>query len=168
MIGLLGAGTFVFYDEVKALASSHFGIAAPGMQQASVADVPLRATSSGTVELKARDNGHYVTRADLNGRPVDVMVDTGATLVALTYDDARRAGVYLKDADFTLGVATANGTARVAPVTLDRVSIGNLTVRQVSAVVAEPGKLPVTLLGMSFLSRLQRVDMRGGTLLLQN
>ena len=71
------------------------------------------------------------------------------------------------DRDFTQMVRTANGVARVAPVTLDRVSIGDITVRNVPASVSERGMLGTTLLGMSFLKRPSSVDMRGGTLILQ-
>ena len=96
-----------------------------------------------------------------------MLVDSGASIVALTYEDASRAGVYVRDSDYTQRVSTANGSARVAPVTLDRVSIGDITVRNVPAAVSERGKLGTSLLGMSFLGRLQRVDMRGGVLVLQ-
>jgi aspartyl protease family protein len=106
--------------------------------------------------------------AEINGRSIDVMVDTGATLVALTYEDAERAGIYTKSSDFTHRVSTANGSARVAPVSLERISIGDITVRNVQGVVSERGKLKVTLLGMSFLGRLDRVDMRSGVLVLQD
>jgi aspartyl protease family protein len=119
------------------------------------------------VRIEASGHGHYVTRAEINGRPIDVLVDTGASIVALTYDDARRAGVLVRDSDYTQRVSTANGQARVAPVTLDRVSIGDITVRNVPAAVSEPDSLATTLLGMSFLGRLQRVDMRPGVLVLQ-
>jgi aspartyl protease family protein len=94
------------------------------------------------------------------------MVDTGATMVALTYEDASRAGMYIRDRDYTQRVSTANGAARVAPVILDRVSVGTITVRNVPAAVSEPGMLATSLLGMSFLGRLQRVDMRSGVLVL--
>ena len=83
------------------------------------------------------------------------MVDTGASQVALTFEDASRAGIYVRDRDFTQQVRTANGVARVAPVTLDRVSIGDITVRDVPASVSERGMLGTTLLGMSFLKRLE-------------
>ena len=120
-----------------------------------------------TVEIKAGAHGHYYVRAEINGRPVDAMVDSGASIVALTYEDAERAGIYIRDRDYTQRVNTANGIARIAPVVLDRVSIGDITVRNVPAAVSEPGKLMTSLLGMSFLGRLQRVDMRGGILVLQ-
>jgi aspartyl protease family protein len=119
------------------------------------------------VEIKAGAHGHYFASAEVNGRPIDVLVDSGASIVALTYDDARRAGLFVRSSDYTQRVSTANGFARVAPVVLDRISIGAITVRNVPAAVTEPGSLATSLLGMSFLARLQRVDMRGGTLVLQ-
>lgn len=121
---------------------------------------------AGDVTLRATDHGHFETSAEINGRDVDVMVDTGATLVALTYEDAERAGIYLKPSDFTRGVATANGTAKFAPVTLDSISIGSITVRNINGGVMERGKLNRTLLGMSFLGKLSRVEMRRNALVL--
>lgn len=111
--------------------------------------------------------GHYHAEAEINGRRVNVLVDTGATMVALTYEDAGTLGLPVRDSDFTHRVSTANGFGRIAPVMIDRISIGDITVRNVRGAVMEPGKLGTTLLGMSFLGRLQRVDMRAGTLVLQ-
>lgn len=125
------------------------------------------AAERGTVALPAGAYGHFQTEAEINGRTIGVMVDTGASLVALTYDDARRAGIYVNPADFTGIAQTANGTARVAPVTISRIEIGDITVRNVAGVVSERGKSDRTLLGMSFLGRLSRVEMRSGTLVLQ-
>lgn len=123
-------------------------------------------SSFGDVVLRATSNGHYLAEAEINGRPIDVLVDTGATLVALRYEDAENAGIYLKPSDFTHFVSTANGKARVAPITIDRISIGRIEVRNVPGAVSERGALAQTLLGMTFLGRLSRVDMRGGELVL--
>lgn len=131
------------------------------------AAVEAQASSdAGDVELKAGPSGHFETEVEVNGSSIDVMVDTGATLVALTYEDAERAGIYLKSADFTHEVKTANGTAKVAPVEISSISIGDITVRNIRAAVTERGKLHKTLLGMSFLSRLSRVEMRSNALVL--
>src|SRR5262249_38854004 len=111
--------------------------------------------------------GHYHAEVDINGRSIDAMIDTGATIVALTYDDAMHAGIRVRESDFTQRVNTANGIGRVAPVMLDRISIGDIEVRNVPAPVSGRGMLTRTLLGMSFLRRLARVDMRDGKLLLQ-
>ena len=119
------------------------------------------------VELKAGAFGHYRAQAEINGRPVEVFVDSGASLVVLSHEDAERAGLRPRAQDYTQRVSTANGVTRVAPMLLDRVSIGDISVRNVEAAIGEPGKLGQSLLGMTFLGRLQRVDMRAGVLLLQ-
>jgi aspartyl protease family protein len=123
--------------------------------------------SPGSVSLPAGKYGHFLTEAEINGRDIDVMVDTGASVVALSYNDAERAGIFVNPSDFTHTAQTANGIARVAPVTISRIRIGDIMVRNVQAVVSERGASERTLLGMSFLGRLSRVEMRGGTLVLE-
>lgn len=121
-----------------------------------------------TVELRAGNHGHFHARARINGRQIETLVDTGASIVALTWEDATSAGIHVRNSDFTHRVSTANGVARVAIVTLDSVSVEDIEVRNVRAAVAEPGKLTTTLLGMSFLGQLSRAEMRRGTLILQD
>jgi aspartyl protease family protein len=160
----------VYHEHIRAMARVALGTSTPAAQieqDSRLTRVARQSlTSARTVELKAGQNGHYYARAEVNGRAIDVLVDTGATMVALTWDDANRAGLVIRDSDYTQRIHTANGMGRVAPVTLDRVSIGSITVRDVPAAVSEPGMLTTSLLGMSFLGRLQRVDMRSGVLLL--
>jgi len=131
-------------------------------------DAPVVAShASNSVTLPAGQYGHFLTEAEINGREIGVMVDTGASLVALTYNDAVRAGIFVKPSDFTHTAQTANGIARVAPVTISRIEIGDITVRNVKGVVSERGASERTLLGMSFLGRLSRVEMRGDKLELE-
>ncbi len=160
-----------YFGEIRAvtgLAQIERPAHAGELSRPSQGEPHIAQTSRGrVVELKAGPFGHFHTRAEINGRPISVMVDSGASMVALTYEDARAAGFTVRDSDFTHRVNTANGMARVAPVTIDRLSIGDITVRNVPGAVLEAGKLETTLLGMSFLSRLQRVDMRSGMLVLQ-
>jgi len=160
------------YDELKAYTATALGVPAaddrPMPQQATLQDRTTPQISGDHVRLKASHYGHFITDAKINGRSVKVMVDTGASMVAMTYEDAERAGIYLNHSDFTHRVNTANGVARVAPVTLHSVSIGSIKVRNVRAAVSERGRLQTTLLGMTFLSRLDRVDMRQGELILKD
>ncbi|MDX2259456.1 MAG: TIGR02281 family clan AA aspartic protease [Hyphomicrobiaceae bacterium] len=121
----------------------------------------------GVVELSADSYGHYSSDIEVNGRSITAMVDTGASIVALSHEDAVAAGIYVAERDYTHRVNTANGVARVAPIRLDRVRIGDIVVRDVQAAVSEPGRLSGTLLGMSFLSRLSRFEFRAGTLVLE-
>lgn len=171
-LAAVGAAALFHYDDIKSVTSAALGLPSPEEYARELAEakkaVAPPAGSGGAVELRAERSGHFLTAAEINGRGVDVMVDTGATLVALSYEDAERAGIYLKPQDFTHGVSTANGRAKVAPVTLSKVSIGDITVRDVRAVVSEPGRLNTSLLGMSFLGRLSRFEMRSGTLYLQD
>jgi aspartyl protease family protein len=170
VVALIGAAAFSHYDDLKTGAERLLGLppsAGEEARQDAAAEVEAVAHLQTIVEIKAGRNGHFNTQAEVNGRPIEVMVDTGATMVALSYEDAERAGIYLDRGDFTRSVTTANGVARVAPITLDRVSIGDITVRDVPAAVAEPGRLGTSLLGLSFLSRLSRFDMRSGILVLQ-
>ena len=103
------------------------------------------------------EDGHYWAEARMNartgGRPIRVMVDTGASVVALTRADAQRLGVHVTAADFSGTIVTAAGRVRAAPVTLASVSIGGTRVNDVEALVIENG-LPHSLLGMSYLGRL--------------
>lgn len=175
LVALASAGfSVVYFAEIKAVARSLLGLQAMPTAGIAGSDLPRQEGNRAApvsrgriVELKAGAHGHYFASAEINGRLIDVMVDSGASLVALTYEDARRAGLSVRDSDYTHRVNTANGTTRVAPVTLDRVSIGDITVRNVPAAVSEPGKLGTSLLGMSFLGRLQQIDIRSGVLVLK-
>jgi aspartyl protease family protein len=173
VVAVIGVAALSHFETLKTGAERMLGLPTPAdIAEAETNRIPApraanKISLGSLVEIKAESNGHFNTEADINGRPIDVMIDTGATMVALSYEDAERAGIYLNRSDFTRAVSTANGIARVAPVTLDRVSVGNITVRNVPAAVAEPGRLKTSLLGMSFLSRLSRFDMRSGRLVLQ-
>jgi aspartyl protease family protein len=168
-LALAGAAaiSLVYFSEIKNVARFTLGLPATEVRLSRLAKPTRGAAGDRTVQIKAGPHGHYYASVEINGHSVDVLVDSGASIVALTYDDARRAGVYVRNGDYTQRVSTANGLARVAPVVLDRISIGDITVRNVPAAVTEPGRLATSLLGMSFLGRLQRVDMRAGTLVLQ-
>lgn len=122
---------------------------------------------AGSAEINRGADGHWRAEARMNGRKVNVLVDTGATLVALTPDDAKAAGVNVRSLRFTESVRTASGTARAATITIERIQIGTVRLRDVEAMVIDRG-LPVSLLGMSFLSRLEKFDVRGQTLRLRD
>ena len=115
----------------------------------------------------ARD-GHFYVDAEIDGgRLKRMLIDTGATFVALSYEDAASLGVYPGPGDFKHEIRTANGKAYVALTTLGQVRLGDIVVENVQALVAEPGMLDVSLLGMSFLSRLSRVEASGNELVLR-
>jgi aspartyl protease family protein len=127
--------------------------------------LPGRAATRGrTVEIARARGGSFSVAAQVNGARVDMMLDTGASAVVLTQEAARAAGLPLEVLNYSVQVDTANGRTRAAPVTLDRLSIGGITERSVPALIAQPGQLRVSLLGMSFLNRLERWEVRGDRL----
>ncbi len=106
-----------------------------------------------TASLTADGNGHFITTGTVNGATVRFMVDTGATSVALGASDARRANVSLANAR-PIMVQTANGITQAWLVTLNSVRVGDVTLNQVEGTVHQHD-LPVALLGMSFLNRME-------------
>ena len=106
--------------------------------------------------------------ADINGRSVPLLVDTGASVIAIDRDVAERLGIDPERLNYSSRVRTANGIARAAEVRLDSVRIGPIERRNVSAVVTEGPGIGISLLGMSFLGTLSSVDFRGDRLLLRD
>ena len=130
--------------------------------------VPGHVVSHGrSVEIGRGNAGDFAITAQINGARVAMVLDTGASSVVLTRDDAKAAGLPLEVLKYTVNIDTANGRARAAPVTLDRIAIGGLVERSVEALVAQPGQLKMSLLGMSFLNRLQTWQVSGDRLVLR-
>ena len=113
-------------------------------------------------------NGHFETPVTVNGATVQMLVDTGASRVALSYEDAETLGLNPASLAFTQTVSTANGEARAASVTLAEVSIGPIVRQNIKAMVTEEGKLDQSLLGMSFLSTLDFLQMQTDELRLRD
>lgn len=141
--------------------------AGPVAEAAATAEPSQRAPRSG-FEVKAERDGHFYLEAEINFRPVRMMVDTGATVVALRASDARAAGIRVTAADFTQPVQTANGTTGAAEALLDVIAIEDIEVRNVRALVIPDEKLRTSLLGGSFLHRLRRFEVSDGTLMFEN
>lgn len=123
--------------------------------------------SGGTMRLRADAQGHYSGDFRINGRQVQGLIDTGATYVALNESFARRLGYTGNQLDFRYSVDTANGKTKAAHVTLDRVEIGGISVRDVEAFVLKDGALSSTLVGMSFLRKLASYSVADGSLSLK-
>lgn len=118
------------------------------------------------VRLGADARGHFSAEFKLNGRRVEALVDTGATLVAINRATARRIGINLVPADFVYQVNTANGAAKAAAAVIDELQIGRIIVGKVEAMVLEDRALKSALIGMSFLNRLEKFQVEDGGLLL--
>ncbi len=119
------------------------------------------------VSIPASSNGHYFIHAQINGRAVEVVVDTGATLVAVPLSVARRIGVHPRPDEFTSASRTANGVVYGARATLRSLKLGAISLRDVDALVLPDKALGMTLLGMSALKRLSAMDISNGVMVLE-
>jgi aspartyl protease family protein len=113
-------------------------------------------TENSSVTLTADASGHFVTEGSINGATVKLLIDTGATMVSLNSSEAKRIGLNYLKGERSL-VTTANGLVPVYKVKLDTVKIGDISLSNVDALVHEGENLPIVLMGMSFLNR---VDMK--------
>jgi aspartyl protease family protein len=130
--------------------------------------VPGRAATRGRiVEIARGRGGSFDVSTAVNGGKVPMILDTGASAVVLTQEAAKAAGLPLEVLSYSVTVDTANGKTRAAAVTLDSVSVGGLTERSVPALIAQPGQLRTSLLGMSFLNRLESWEVRGDKLIMR-
>ncbi|MEP5632875.1 MAG: TIGR02281 family clan AA aspartic protease [Tateyamaria sp.] len=120
-----------------------------------------RFDGDGTIEIPRSRDGHYYLTLDINGAPIEFIVDTGASEIVLNAEDAKTAGLPAEDLVFLGRAATANGEVRTAPVRLDTVSIGPHTDTNVRAVVND-GELWQSLLGMGYLQNWGRIEIADG------
>ena len=120
----------------------------------------------GEVIVSRRLSGEFSVAARVNGARVTFLFDTGASMVVLAASDARRAGVDAAGLTFDVPVTTANGAALAAEVQLNEIAVGPIVMRNVGALVARPGALEESLLGMSFLERLKSYTVERGRLIL--
>jgi aspartyl protease family protein len=158
-------------DMLRSVSAPHAAIPAPALppmpqQQAATPYQPPqsrpRTTGWGVEELSPDSYSQYRANIEVNGARIQTLVDTGASWVALTAEDARQLNLDPPRSAYTIKTQTANGVAMSAPVKLREIRIGNITVYDVDALVSEPGKLGVSLLGMSFLRKLSSFQVADG------
>jgi aspartyl protease family protein len=147
--------------------------AAPARANTTVAAVvpaarpaPGRPRVANALTFAADPSGHYFVDAAVNGAPIRFMVDTGATFIALSPQDAAAAGIASQNLSFSEAMSTANGVTHAARISLRSVRLGQLEVEDVAAVVMDQ-PMPFSLLGMSFLSRVDGYSIRDGVLTIE-
>ena len=119
-----------------------------------------------TLDKNPRD-GQFWTDARINNKKITLLIDTGASSVALTLDDAKRAGVRVKSLKYNLPVNTAGGQVMAARTTLKSIKVGPIKVRDVRAVVIPEG-LHVSLLGMTYLGEVRKIEVSPDKMVLKN
>jgi aspartyl protease family protein len=143
-------------------------LAALRQDRAGAAAAPAGAVQGdgwNSITVASDDGGHFLVEATVNGVGVTFLVDSGASAVVLSPEDARRAGYRASQLRFTGTASTANGDVRLAPVSLRELRVGQLSLRGLPAVV-NGAPMPVSLLGMSFLNRLEAWDAKRDRLVL--
>jgi aspartyl protease family protein len=159
---ILGAGVVA-----ARLADRSVPIAASPSAMAAAQEPAPAASNSRTVTLSRSSDGHFRTEARVDGRRLELIVDTGASQIALRASDAARLGIHPTPRDYNVRVSTANGITRAALIQLQRVEVEDIVVRDVAALVQPDEALGVNLLGMSFLSRVRWTHERGKLILEQ-
>lgn len=164
-IGLGLIAGYAYRDELTSVAYRVAGELLPPGQTIQVETVPGQETA---VRIRRRGDGHFIARTDINGSAATMLVDTGASSVVLRPADAERAGIEVRRLTYSVAVQTANGTTYAAPVRLKSISVGPIRMRDIEALVAKPGTLKESLLGMSFLRRLRSYEFSGDFLTLRS
>jgi aspartyl protease family protein len=129
-------------------------------------EMPSQSQAGALVEVPRAADGHYHLMLELDGTPVRFLVDTGASAMVLTREDAARAGIDPGELIYTSRAMTANGEVRIAPARVGEVRLGDIVDRDVRVSVSG-GEMPGSLLGMSYLDRFGRISIEDGRLILE-
>lgn len=164
-IGLAMVVGYAYRQEAAVIAERVIGELVPAGQGITVA---TGTTGERAVRIRRRSDGHFNALSEVNGASFSMMIDTGASTVVLRPADAKLAGIDTDNLQYTVPVQTANGMAYAAPVKLRSIAIGVIELQGVDALVAKPGTLNQSLLGMSFLTRLRSYEFSGDFLTLRS
>lgn len=127
--------------------------------------LPEQVVEGSETRIQRAPDGHYWLRAEINGHPANFLVDTGATLTAVSTETAAAAGLEPREGGLPLRMQTANGTVAAEMTTIDELRFGNVAARGLDAIIA-PGLGPTNVIGMNLLSRLASVRLEGETMIL--
>lgn len=151
------------------MAQSGYGPSAPSASPAPASALAPAADAHavyrsglGVVEIKPDHNAQFTTEIEINGARIHALVDTGASHVVLTADDARAVNIDPPPSAYKVTAQTANGVAYLAPARLRALRVGEITEYNVDALVAKPGQTGISLLGMSFLKNLSSFQVADG------
>lgn len=158
------AAGYSWRDELLSL--GHM-VAAEINQPGTLARSETQADGERAVRIRRRSDGHFIARTELNGLALTMLVDTGASTVVLRPADAQKLGIDVDRLRYSVPVQTANGTTFAASIKLKRVAVGPIEFTEIEALVAKPGALRDSLLGMSFLNRLKSYEFSGDYLTLR-
>lgn len=159
LIALALVTIYSFKTELQMVANRVTGELIPGMALTSV--------DGNSITVSRGRTGHFSLSVEIEGTPVDMLVDTGASTVVLTYEDAQKVGIDVGSLSFQSPVETANGMTFFARVVLESIKVENIEMDTVRAAIAQQGNLKQSLLGNSFLDRLSSYEFTGSQLVLR-
>lgn len=157
-------GLYANRDQLAGFAGRFIGAIAPG--------VPITGRLAGegdadSVVVTRSGDGHFAVLATVETKPLLFLVDTGASFVTLSFDDATTIGIDANALDYNVPIRTANGRMIAAAVTIERITVGTIERRQVKGLVAPAGLLDQSLLGLTFLNTLEGYAIAGDRLVLK-
>lgn len=160
--------TYAFVFIAIGVAMAHTADRVMASTVARIAGQPASVPSELRTTVVDNDlRGHFKAEGKIDGKSVSFMVDTGSTVVALNETSAAALGLRPTPADYNASVGTANGSVRAARARLGLVDVGGVVVNNVDAIVLPDEALKENLLGLSFLSRLKRLEFANGKLVLE-
>jgi aspartyl protease family protein len=157
-IFLIIVTAYAYRGELAGVGGRVLGVLAPGVP---IAGRLAGAVEDGSVVIIRGRQGHFAVRAEVEQTPLVLMVDTGASFVTLTPQDAAGVGIDTEGLTYSLPIRTANGVIHAAPVTIRSLAVGSIERHDLRALVAPPGTLGESLLGMSFLDTLSGYGISG-------
>jgi aspartyl protease family protein len=155
---------YSFRDQAKVVYERIVGELMPPGYTIAVTD---EVSGQQAVRIRRQPNGHFVARAQVNGATMTLLVDTGASSVVLKASDARSAGININRLNYSIPVRTANGLAYAAATQISSITVGSIRMHNIDVLVAKPGALNESLLGMNFLTRLRSYEFSGEFLTLR-
>jgi aspartyl protease family protein len=165
-VGGLSRGGGTFESSGQQAATPQDDDAGPWFRKRHAPASRIAAQGSSHVTLDRDADSHFYVTADINGRSIRMMVDSGASIIALTRADAEALGYQVDSLPAAGSANTAGGVVPIRPVTLDRVRVDGLEVAGVQAAVID-ADMPTSLMGQSFLSRLNSVTVEGDRMTLR-
>ena len=156
-LGLMGVLLLVVLQLSRL--DSRFDMAVPAL------GLPEQVVEGRETRVPLAPDGHFWLHARVNGAPVNFLVDTGATLTAVSADTAARVGLEPREAGIPIRMQTANGTVAAQLTTIDNLRFGNVAAHGIDAIIA-PGLGPTNVIGMNLLSRLASWRVEGNTMIL--
>jgi aspartyl protease family protein len=155
---------YSFRDDFKHLYQRVAGELLPPGHTLTISD---ERAGQNAVRIRRQPNGHFTARATINGQTMSLLVDTGASSIVLKQSDARAAGINIDQLNYSIPVRTANGTAFAAYTKISSISVGSIVMYNLDVMIAKPGVLSESLLGMNFLTRLRSYEFTGDFLTLR-